>query len=127
MAKRAGPSISVKMILTSTLLVLLTVVGFGVPNVMNIRDVYDHAARSQVKLYRDDIDSKAASNTQLIAAAMIEFLASSQDQSIKTVIDYIGTKDPSLKQVYVLDANKGVITYCIVEEGKCSSGGYPEG
>ena len=29
MAKRAGPSISVKMILTSTLLVLLTVVGLG--------------------------------------------------------------------------------------------------
>ena len=41
MAKRAGPSISVKMILTSTLLVLLTVVGFGVLNVLNVRNVYD--------------------------------------------------------------------------------------
>jgi serine phosphatase RsbU (regulator of sigma subunit) len=124
MAKRAGPSISVKMILTSTLLVLLTVVGFGVLNVMNIRDVYDRDSRRQVELYRQGITDKAESNTQLIAAAMIEFLANSQDTSIQAVVDYIAPKDPSLRLVYVLDTNKQVITYCLVEEGKCNKGSY---
>src|SRR5687767_3496614 len=45
MAKRSGPSISVKMILTSTVLILVTVVGFGVLNVINVRDVYDTSSR----------------------------------------------------------------------------------
>ena len=52
MAKRAGPSISVKMILTSTLLILLIVGGFGVLNwpaelvsfepTLNVHEVWKH-------------------------------------------------------------------------------------
>ncbi|MCA9677395.1 MAG: SpoIIE family protein phosphatase [Kofleriaceae bacterium] len=126
MAKRSGPSISVKMILTSTLLVLLTVVGFGVLNVLNIRGVYDESTQKRINVFREGIKSKAEANTQLIAASLIEFLAAGQDSSIQLVIDYIGKRDAGLRLVYVLDARKQVITYCRTENAQgCDHTAYP--
>lgn len=107
------------MILTSTLLVLLSVVGFGVLNVMAIRDVYDEQARQRITVFRDGLTSKAQSNTQLIAGAMIEFLAANNDGAIQLVAETLGAKDESLRLLYVLDRNKQVITYCRVEQDKC--------
>ncbi len=126
MAKRSGPSISVKMILTSTLLVLLTVVGFGVLNVINIRGVHDEATKTKVDLYRDGIRLKAESNTQLIAASLIELITAGQDGSIETVLNYIGKRDASLRLAYVLDNRKQVISYCRTENAQgCDHSAYP--
>ena len=57
MAKRGGPSLSVKMILTTTVLIVVTVVGSGVLNVMNVRRVFDtttklHATRIALRMER---------------------------------------------------------------------------
>ena len=44
MATRKGLGISVKMILTTTVLILLTVIGFGALNNCSLQDAYDQAA-----------------------------------------------------------------------------------
>ena len=54
MEKRAGgPSITVKMILTTIVLILGIVVGFGVLNVINIRKVFDENTGKQITVFRE--------------------------------------------------------------------------
>jgi hypothetical protein len=56
MARRAL-SISVKMIFTTTLLIVLTVFGFGVLNAQGIRGVYDEAAAERTEQFRDALST----------------------------------------------------------------------
>lgn len=133
MAKRAGPSISVKMILTSTLLVLLSVVGFGVLNVLNIRDVYDESTKRQVELFRKSLREKGEANTQVFAQALLPLLLNNQDGEIKALVQDVARRDPGLELVYVLSRDKNVITHCRVlpeaeqAPGKvCDESRYPQ-
>src|SRR5258708_2574050 len=68
MAKR-GPSISVKMILTTTLLIVVTVVGSGILNVINVRGAFDEAAKKQVEDFRRDRELLGENGTSLFARA----------------------------------------------------------
>ncbi len=70
MAKRAGLSISVKMILTTTFLILLTVVGFGALNTCNIRTAYDQSAKEKTETFRQSLNSKGATTTQVFASTV---------------------------------------------------------
>ena len=63
MAKRAGPSISVKMILTSTLLVLLTVVGLGFMQVINTGKIYDANAKVRLEKFKESLDERSQAAT----------------------------------------------------------------
>jgi len=51
MAKR-GASLSVKMILTTTVLIIVTVVGSGVLNVINVRKAFDDTTARQIEIFR---------------------------------------------------------------------------
>jgi len=133
MAKRAGPSISVKMILTSTLLVLLTVVGFGVLNVLNIRGVYDEAAKKQIDLFRRGLQEKGETNTQVFAQAINRLLIDNQDAEIKALAQDLARRDASLELVYILTRDKQVIAHCRVlppteqtPDKICDESRYPE-
>ena len=53
MATRKGLGISVKMILTTTLLIVVTVVGFGLLSITNIRKAFDETAERQVKVFSE--------------------------------------------------------------------------
>lgn len=120
MAKRAGLGISVKMILTTTLLILLTVVGFGVLNVLNVRKVYDQAAEEQVKVFRQGRERLGELLTPVFARSIEPQLAQNQFEEIgplvQTVVaqdtrDEAGKKDYGLRFVLVLDRNQGLTTY----------------
>ena len=123
MAKRSGPSISVKMILTTTLLILLTVVGFGVLNVLNIRRVYDENARRDTELFRTSLESKGETDTPMFARALAPMLISAgQDAEIfnlaKSTVqqdtrDDDGRRDYGLQSAIVLDRNKQMVAYCL--------------
>lgn len=133
MAKRAGPSISVKMILTSTLLVLLTVVGFGLLNVMNVRDVYDESARAQIELFRQGLRGKGETNTQVFAQAVNPLLINNQDEDIKLSVRDLARRDASLRVLYVLSKDKNVIAHCRVlppeeqtPDKVCDESAYPQ-
>jgi len=133
MAKRAGPSISVKMILTSTLLVLLTVVGFGVLNVLNVRDVYDESARAQIELFRTGLREKGETNTQVFAQALTPLLINNQDADIKVLVHDVARRDARLSLLYVLSKDKNVIVHCRVlppaeqtPDTVCDESAYPQ-
>jgi serine phosphatase RsbU (regulator of sigma subunit) len=133
MAKRAGPSISVKMILTSTLLVLLTVVGFGVLNVLNVRNVYDESAKKQIDLFRRGLTEKGETNTQVFAQAINPLLINNQDAEIKQLVQDLARRDPSLELLYVLTRDKQIVTHCRVlppteqtPDKVCDESAYPE-
>jgi serine phosphatase RsbU (regulator of sigma subunit) len=128
MAKRAGLSISVKMILTTTFLILLTVVGFGVLNACNIRSAYDQAAREKTDTFRQSLKTKGATTTQVFAKALEKFLIDNQDTEIQQLVEKTVRQDESLKIVYVLGRDQNLIAYCKVTRGNatlCDAGGYP--
>src|SRR5262245_64626253 len=69
MAKR-GASISVKMLLTTTLLIVVTGVGAGLLNVMNIRRSFDESAAKQIALFRQSRSLIGQLGTPLFAKAI---------------------------------------------------------
>src|SRR6476469_3511136 len=123
MAKRGGPSISVKMILTTTLLIVVTGVGAGLLNVMNIRRAIDEASRKRVELFQDARKQIGELGTPLFARATEALIIEKgRDKDILTLVqnavredtkDSNGKKDYVLKLAYVLDLNQKVIAHCI--------------
>ncbi len=128
MAKRAGLSISVKMILTTTFLILLTVVGFGALNTCNIRTAYDQSAKEKTETFRQSLNSKGATTTQVFAKALEKFLIDNQDTEIQQLVEKTVRQDEGLRLVYVLGRDQNLIAYCKVQRGAatlCDPGGYP--
>lgn len=111
MSKRAGPSISVKMILTSTLLILLIVVGFGFLNVYNVRNVYDESTKAKIRLFSEQLEKIGTTAVTGSAAGVQTYLINSQDAEIVGFIDRTVRQDPELRSMYVLDARRGVVAH----------------
>jgi serine phosphatase RsbU (regulator of sigma subunit) len=136
MAKRGGPGISVKMILTTTLLILLTVVGFGVLNVLNIRKVYDQATTEQVDVFIGGRERLGEFSAPVFARALEPQLADNQfpeiDGMVQTLVpqdtrDRDGKRDYGLRLVIVADRNQKLATYVHEEASlEVRSGGTGE-
>ena len=127
MAKRSGLSISVKMILTSTLLILLLVAGFGVMNILNIREVYDQTAKEKIASFVEALQHKGETTTQVFAQAMLTMLMNNANDDIALIVEKTANQDPELKLIYILSRDKRVVAYCrIVRGGEklCDAGAY---
>ena len=70
MANRGGFSISVKMILTTTTLIIITVVGSGFLNVINIRRAFDDSAAQQIDVFKRGREQLGELGTPLFARAV---------------------------------------------------------
>src|SRR5512132_2110472 len=123
MARRGGPSISVKMILTTTLLIVVTGVGAGLLNVMNIRRAFDESAQQRVELFQEARTQIGTIGTPLFAQATEALVVDrGRDKDILTLVQNAvavdtkdegnGKKDYGLKLAYVLDLNQRVIAHC---------------
>lgn len=119
MSKR-GPSISVKMILTSTLLIVLIVVGFGFLNVYNTRQFYETRAQEQTQQFSQSLKSKGKSVTTILAQALQIPLSNSQWEDIRDGVKKVLAEDPEVKVTYILDTRRGVVAHS-------DSGRYPIG
>src|SRR5215469_3123288 len=86
MAMRGGPSISVKMILTTTLLIVVTVVGSGVLNVVNIRRTFDDSTARQIELFERDGETTGEASTTLFARAVEPLLIDKHDDQIDLLV-----------------------------------------
>jgi serine phosphatase RsbU (regulator of sigma subunit) len=124
MAMRGGLSLSVKMILTTTLLIVITVVGSGVLNVMNIRRAFDESARQQIEVFRTGREAAGEFGTPLFARAVEQLLIDrGRDADILSLVRETvaqdtkdgagGKKDYGLKLAYVLDPNQKLVAHCI--------------
>jgi serine phosphatase RsbU (regulator of sigma subunit) len=130
MAKRAGPGISVKMILTTTLLIMVTVVGFGVLNVLNIRKVYDDTTKQRTDEFVAGRQSLGNFGTPLFARAVAPLLFDNQDQQMRRLVESSvrqdnretkGKTDYGLRLGFIVDRNQNLIAHCHEEaEIKCT-------
>src|SRR5690349_1935670 len=122
MAIRGGLSLSVKMILTTTLLIVVTVVGSGVLNVMNIRRAFDESAKQQIEVFRVDREASGEFGTPLFARAVEQLLIDrGRDTDMLTLVQQTvaqdtkdgpdGKKDYGLRLAYVLDPNQKVVVH----------------
>ncbi len=136
MASRGGLSLSVKMILTTTLLIVVTVVGSGVLNVVNVRKAFDEGSQRQIEIFRSGRETLGEFGTPLFARAVSQLLFDrGRDPDILSVVKETveqdtkeekgGKKDYGLKMAYVLDLNQKVIAHCY-EEAKleCAAGNH---
>ena len=132
MANRGGLSLSVKMILTTTLLIVVTVVGSGVLNVVNVRKAFDESSTRQIEIFRSGRETLGEFGTPLFARAVSQLLFDKgRDPDILSVVKetveqdtkegLAGKKDYGLKLAYVLDLNQKVIAHCY-EEAKLECG-----
>ena len=126
MAKRGGLSVSLKMIATTTLLVVGIIVGFGVLNVMNIRKVFDDTTAAQIKVFRDGRELLGDFGTPAFARAVEPMLINRQDAEMITLLngavgqdtrDLGGKRDYGLKLGFILDGNQGLVAHCLEEAG----------
>ena len=124
MASRGGLSISVKMILTTTLLIVVTVVGSGILNVMNVRRAFDDSAAKQIDVFKRGREFLGEFGTPLFARALEPMLIDhGSDQAIQQLVKNTvvgdtkdgpnGKKDYGLKLAYVLDPSQNVVAHCL--------------
>jgi serine phosphatase RsbU (regulator of sigma subunit) len=128
MATRKGLGISVKMILTTTILILLTVVGFGLLNTCNLRTAYDQAAAEKQDTFRKSLHTKGVLTTQVFGKALEKFLIDNADAEIVNLVANTVRQDEGLSLVYVLSRDQQLVTYCKVQRGAgdpCDRSGYP--
>ncbi len=127
MAKRKGLGISVKMILTTTVLILLTVVGFGALNTCNLRAAYDQAAKEKTEAFRLSLRTKGVLTTQVFGKALEKFLIDNADAEIGELVANTVKQDDGVSLVYVLSRDQKLIAYCKVPRPgqPCDAGGYP--
>ncbi len=131
MAKR-GASVSVKMILTTTFLIVVTVVGSGMLNVMNVRRVFSDTSERQIDMFRKGRETLGEFGTPLFARAIegalidhgkdvdIVRLASSTVGGDTQEVN--GKKDYGLRFALVLDLHQAVVAYCAEDvELKCTA------
>jgi serine phosphatase RsbU (regulator of sigma subunit) len=123
MAKSGGPSISVKMILTTTVLIVVTGVGAGFLNIMNIRRTFDESVTKRVEQFQNSRTQIGQLGTPLFARATEALVTErGRDKEILTLVQNAvredtqearaGKKDYVLKLAYVLDLNQQVIAHC---------------
>jgi serine phosphatase RsbU (regulator of sigma subunit) len=128
-------SVSVKMILTTTLLIVVTVVGSGALNVMNIRRVFDETTTRQVAVFENGRETLGEIGTPLFADALQPLVLDNRTAEIKELLertlaqdteDTAGGKDYGLKLAFVLDLNQKLMAHCFEDEQlACVEGALP--
>jgi serine phosphatase RsbU (regulator of sigma subunit) len=121
--KRHGPSISVKMILTTTLLIVVIVVGFGLLNIWTIGRVFDQSMGEKERLIRDQLRRVGVATSVAVATSSRSFLESNNDADLRTFVIALSRRDHSIDSVYVLDANRGLVAHS--EEARNPTEGHP--
>jgi len=132
---RGGWSLSVKMILTTTFLIVVTVVGSGVLNVINVRKAFDQSTERRIEDFRRGRETLGEFGTPLFARAVSQLLFDKgRDQDIlllvKETVDQdtrdgaSGEKDYGLKLAYVLDPSQRLVALCVEQDKDCKPGNH---
>jgi serine phosphatase RsbU (regulator of sigma subunit) len=127
-------SLSVKMIMTTTLLIVVTVVGSGLLNVMNVRRVFDANTEKQKEVFRNGRELNGEVFTPLFARAVEPALIDKGDDIptrtlVKSTVtadtkDVDGKRDYGLRFALVLDLNQAVVAHCYEDVAlKCLEAG----
>ncbi|HWU88696.1 MAG TPA: SpoIIE family protein phosphatase [Kofleriaceae bacterium] len=130
-------SVSVKMILTTTLLIVVTVVGFGLLIDFNLGKVFDDTAARQIRTFEQGRELLGETGTLLFARTVQPLVVENKDNEIGPLMKEMigqdtkdaggGRKDFLLKLAFVLDLNQKLMVHCF-EDAKqlaCVEGKLP--
>jgi len=129
-------SVSVKMILTTTLLIVVTVVGFGKLIDVNLDKVFDETAARQIATFEEGRELLGETGTLLFARTVQPLVVENKDNEIEPLMKEMvaqdtkdfggGKKDFLLKLAFVLDLNQKLMVHCF-EDAKlaCVEGKLP--
>jgi serine phosphatase RsbU (regulator of sigma subunit) len=130
-------SVSAKMILTTTLLIVVTVVGSGVLTVFNIRRVFDDTTQRQVAEFEKGREALGETGTPLFAQSLQPLVIDNKTADIKTLLEQTlaqdtrdgagaGGKDYGLRLAFVLDLNRKLMVHCFEDQKLvCVEGAVP--
>src|SRR5687767_8614034 len=111
MEKRHGPSISVKLILTSTALIVLIIAGFGALNIYNIGRVYDDSVAEKGVLFRQELARVGRATVQALEASSRSYIDTNNDSDLRNFVSQLAKKDDEISFVYVLDPAQLLIAH----------------
>ena len=124
-------SVSAKMILTTTMLIIVTVVGSGVLTVINIRRVFDENTSRQVAVFENGRETLGETGAPLFAQALQPLVLDNRTAEIKDLLQEAlaqdtkdtkdtkgapGGKDYGLKLAFVLDLNQKLMAHCFEDQ-----------
>jgi serine phosphatase RsbU (regulator of sigma subunit) len=96
-------SLSVKLTLTSTLLVAIVVAFLGLTHAQSIRDKHEVWAAERSAQFREHTTELADSNANLLAEAVREPLLGAELGPLATVVKALATRDPNIIRVRIAD------------------------
>lgn len=126
MEKRHGPSISVKMILATTALIVLIVAGFGALNIWNIGRVYDEATSDAEHKIREQLHEVGSATVQTLAASTRTYLYNSDTTNLRNYVAQLAKQSEKVSFVYVVDPNLGLISHSDLKKNAPEGEGFPK-
>jgi serine phosphatase RsbU (regulator of sigma subunit) len=111
MEKRRGASISVKMIATSTLLILIIVALFGVLNVVNTGRVFDEQAQRQKDSFVASLQRRGQAQTKDLVQASKTAITNNDIPTLQSFVPDIAKDDPEVAYVFVADKDAQVLAH----------------
>src|SRR5262249_8803372 len=103
MEKRRGASISVKMIATSTILILLVVALFGILNIVNTSRVFEEQAQRQRDSVLQSLQKRGATQTRDLAQASQNAILGADWKTLANFVPKIAQEDTEIAYLYVAD------------------------
>jgi serine phosphatase RsbU (regulator of sigma subunit) len=111
MEKRRGASISVKMIATSTLLILGVVALFGILNVLNTSKVFDDQAKNQQKSFAEQLQKRGTVQTKDLVQASRTAIVQNDFTTLQSFVPEVAKDDVEVAYVYVADRDGTVLAH----------------
>ena len=111
MEKRRGASISVKMIATSTLLILTIVALFGILNIVNTSRVFDEQVQRQRESFVASLQKRGSVQTKDLVQASRNAIVQNDFTTLQNFVPDIAKEDPEVAYVYVADKEGTVLAH----------------
>ena len=111
MEKRRGASISVKMIATSTLMILGIVALFGILSIVNTNKVFDEQAQRQRETFTQALQRRGQSQAKDLVQTSRTLLLNHDFATLQSFVPDIAKDDPEVAYVLVTDETGQVISH----------------
>jgi serine phosphatase RsbU (regulator of sigma subunit) len=109
--QRRGASISVKMIATSTLLILVIVALFGMLNVVNTGHVFDEQAQRSKEAFVASLQRRGQAQAKDLVQASKVAILSNDFGTLQTFVPEIAKDDPEVSYVLVTDKEGQIMAH----------------
>ena len=111
MEKRRGASISVKMIATSTLLILMIVALFGILNIVNTSRVFEEQSQRQRDAFVASLQKRGSVQTRDLAQASANALVQNDPTTLQNFVPEIAKGDLEVAYAFVADKEGLVLAH----------------